>query len=76
DKPVRRYLLCPAALTILQLKKLIANKYSSFDWFHEFKVEIYYSGQLLKDDYTLMEVAYIYTWGAVIVEFFCAFIFD
>ncbi|KPM04986.1 hypothetical protein QR98_0034440, partial [Sarcoptes scabiei] len=64
DKPVRRYLLCPAVLTILQLKKFIANKYGEFESFSDFKIEIYYAGQKLKEDFTLMEVAYIYTWGA------------
>ncbi|XP_001661478.2 polycomb group protein Psc [Aedes aegypti] len=57
-----KILKCPAVFTIANLKKFIANKYNIP--MHLFYVEIMYKVQTitLPDHYTLMDVAYIYTW--------------
>ncbi|XP_062544061.1 polycomb group protein Psc [Armigeres subalbatus] len=57
-----KILKCPAVFTIANLKKFIVNKYNIPT--HHFYVEIMYKVQTitLPDHYTLMDVAYIYTW--------------
>ncbi|CAL1278626.1 unnamed protein product [Larinioides sclopetarius] len=54
-----RYLNCPAALTVANLKKFIRMKYSLPQ---TYRVELMYDEHLLIDDYTLMDIAYIYSW--------------
>ncbi|XP_064455952.1 polycomb group protein Psc-like isoform X2 [Ornithodoros turicata] len=55
----RRFLNCPAALTISHLQKFIRMKYSlSFN----FKIDILYMNDVLYEGYSLMDIAYIYTW--------------
>ncbi|KAK3102322.1 hypothetical protein FSP39_010446 [Pinctada imbricata] len=54
-----RYLLCPAAVTIGHLKKFIRLKFNLCD---AYQIEIYHTDEQLKDEYTLMDVAYIYMW--------------
>ncbi|XP_058829685.1 polycomb group protein Psc [Topomyia yanbarensis] len=57
-----KYLQCPAMVRIAFLKKFIINKYNIPT--HLYYVEIMYKVQTitLPDHYTLMDVAYIYTW--------------
>ncbi|PSN53261.1 hypothetical protein C0J52_04915, partial [Blattella germanica] len=55
----KRYLQCPALVTIGHLKKFLRNKYELTP-LHT--VEIVHRRESLPDDYTLMDVAYIYTW--------------
>ncbi|XP_073539563.1 polycomb group RING finger protein 2 isoform X1 [Phyllobates terribilis] len=55
-----RFLRCPAAMTITHLAKFLRNK---MDVPSKYKVEILYEEELLKDYYTLMDIAYIYPWG-------------
>ncbi|XP_065079134.1 polycomb group protein Psc-like [Ochlerotatus camptorhynchus] len=57
-----KVLKCPAVFTIAYLKKFIIYKYNIPT--HLFYVEIMYKVQTitLPDHYTLMDVAYIYTW--------------
>lgn len=54
-----RYLLCPAAVTIGHLKKFIKMKFSLCD---RFQIDVYHTDESLRDEYTLMDVAYIYLW--------------
>ncbi|XP_033761910.1 polycomb complex protein BMI-1-A-like [Pecten maximus] len=54
-----RYLQCPAAVTIGHLKKFIRMK---FDLPSRYKIDIFHSFEPLDDLFTLMDVAYIYTW--------------
>ncbi|KAF8788778.1 Polycomb complex protein BMI-1-B like protein [Argiope bruennichi] len=54
-----RYLNCPAALTVANMKKFIRMKYSLP---LTYRIELMYSEHLLIDDYTLMDIAYIYSW--------------
>ncbi|XP_071802857.1 polycomb complex protein BMI-1-A-like [Asterias amurensis] len=57
-----RYLRCPAAVQVGHLKKFIRNK---FGLPPGYKIDILHRegrDQVLRDDYTLMDLAYIYTW--------------
>ncbi|XP_003704518.2 uncharacterized protein LOC100879416 isoform X2 [Megachile rotundata] len=59
-KPLlRRYLRCPAAVTIFHLQKLIRAKYGLTD---AHRVDIMYKEEPLSTSYTLMDVMYIYHW--------------
>ncbi|KAL5006295.1 hypothetical protein ScPMuIL_015101 [Solemya velum] len=55
----RRFLKCPAAVTIGHLKKFIRMKFSLCD---RYQIDVYHTEEALKDHYTLMDVAYIYLW--------------
>ncbi|XP_064797295.1 polycomb complex protein BMI-1-A-like isoform X1 [Oncorhynchus masou masou] len=55
----KRYLQCPAAMTIMHLRKFLRSK---MDIPCTYQVEVMYEDEPLKDYYTLMDVAYIYTW--------------
>ncbi|XP_066997169.2 polycomb group protein Psc [Anabrus simplex] len=57
--PKRRYLRCPAAVTILHLQKLIRAK---FGLNMDHQVDILYLDEPLCENFTLMDVAYIYRW--------------
>ncbi|XP_062592411.1 polycomb complex protein BMI-1-A-like [Saccostrea cucullata] len=54
-----RYLQCPAAVAVAHLKKFIRMK---FDLPPKYMIDIYHSDEPLKDFFTLMDIAYIYTW--------------
>uniref|UniRef100_A0A8C4X1V7 Bmi1 polycomb ring finger oncogene 1b n=1 Tax=Eptatretus burgeri TaxID=7764 RepID=A0A8C4X1V7_EPTBU len=55
----KRYLRCPAALTVMHLQKFIRNKMDVPD---SYQVDVMFEEESLKDYYTLMDIAYIYTW--------------
>ncbi|XP_078795101.1 polycomb complex protein BMI-1-A [Oryzias latipes] len=55
----RRYLQCPAAMTVMHLRKFLRSK---MDIPNTYQVEVMYEDEPLKDYYTLMDIAYIYTW--------------
>lgn len=57
--PSRRYLRCPAAVSIQHLQKLIRAKYGLSP---QHRVDVLYKNETLSDDFTLMDVAYIYLW--------------
>ncbi|KAJ9589060.1 hypothetical protein L9F63_017654, partial [Diploptera punctata] len=54
-----RYLKCPAAVTMRQLKKFIRMKYGLSS---EHRVDIIYEEECLRDDFSLMDVAYTFSW--------------
>uniref|UniRef100_A0A673FQB9 Polycomb complex protein BMI-1-B n=2 Tax=Sinocyclocheilus TaxID=75365 RepID=A0A673FQB9_9TELE len=56
---VKRYLQCPAAMTVMLLRKFLRSK---MDIPCTFQIEVMYEDEPLKDYYTLMDIAYIYTW--------------
>lgn len=58
----RRYLRCPAAVRVEHLKKLIRNKYD-LKYYHD--VELFFKHDLLDDDYSIVDLAYIYSWRRV-----------
>lgn len=55
----RRFLQCPAAVTVSHLKKFISMKYGLPS---TYRVEIMYLDDPLRDDYSLIDIAYIYAW--------------
>ncbi|XP_075166547.1 posterior sex combs [Haematobia irritans] len=57
-----RYLKCPAMCTVAHLKKLVYGKFEINA--NRFTIDIMYKVKtiILLDHYTLMDVAYIYTW--------------
>uniref|UniRef100_A0A146LLX1 Polycomb complex protein BMI-1 n=1 Tax=Lygus hesperus TaxID=30085 RepID=A0A146LLX1_LYGHE len=55
----RRYLQCPAAVTMSHLQKFLRMKYG---FSHEVKVDIIYDGEVLTDEFSLMDVAYTFNW--------------
>nr|XP_018910083.1 PREDICTED: polycomb group protein Psc-like [Bemisia tabaci] len=57
--PRKRYLQCPAEVSMRHLKKFVRMKYELPP---EASVELFYKRESLPDDYSLMDIAYIYTW--------------
>ena len=62
--PTRRFLQCPAAVTVAHLQKLIRAKYGLSA---EHRVDIMHMDDPLNEEFTLMDVAYIYRWRRVSV---------
>ncbi|XP_022087782.1 polycomb group protein Psc-like isoform X2 [Acanthaster planci] len=62
DVVEKRYLRCPAAVCVSHIKKFIRNKFG-LSPAHRIEV-VHQNGEdePLRDDYTLMDIAYIYTW--------------
>ena len=62
-KPLpKRYLRCPAAVTVFHLQKLIRAKYGLSE---AHRVDVMYKEEPLSGSYTLMDVMYIYHWRRV-----------
>ncbi|KAJ8251774.1 hypothetical protein GJAV_G00225300 [Gymnothorax javanicus] len=60
EKPnSKRFLRCPATMTVMHLAKFLRSK---MDIPNNYRIEVLYEGEPLKDYYTLIDVAYIYTW--------------
>ncbi|KAK3534770.1 hypothetical protein QTP86_024111 [Hemibagrus guttatus] len=59
ETTIKRYLQCPAAMTVMHLRKFLRSK---MDIPCNFQIEVMYEDEPLKDYYTLMDIAYIYTW--------------
>ncbi|POI21430.1 hypothetical protein CIB84_014822, partial [Bambusicola thoracicus] len=55
----KRYLRCPAAMTVMHLRKFLRSK---MDIPNTFQIDVMYEEEPLKDYYTLMDIAYIYPW--------------
>uniref|UniRef100_A0A8C7KQD6 Bmi1 polycomb ring finger oncogene 1b n=2 Tax=Oncorhynchus kisutch TaxID=8019 RepID=A0A8C7KQD6_ONCKI len=55
----KRYLQCPAAMTIMHLRKFLRSK---MDIPCTYQIEVMYEDEPLTDYYTLMDIAHIYTW--------------
>ncbi|XP_025093894.1 mucin-5AC-like isoform X2 [Pomacea canaliculata] len=55
----KRFLLCPASLRVGHLKKFVRLKYSLPECY---TIDLFYSDEPLDDEYSLMDVAYIYSW--------------
>lgn len=58
----KTYLRCPAKLTALQLKKFIAAK---FNICRDDTIHLLYLNESLKDEYSLIDIAYIYDWRGI-----------
>lgn len=63
----RRYLRCPAAVTVFHLQKLIRAKYGLSE---AHRVDIMYKEQPLCASYTLIDIMYIYHWRRVSLFYF------
>jgi len=63
QESTKRFILCPAAVSIAVLKKLIQGKY---DLKNISCIEIMYRERYLPDDFLLMDIAYKYSWSQVI----------
>ncbi|KAF8794320.1 polycomb complex protein BMI-1-like [Argiope bruennichi] len=59
-KSDRRYLRCPGGLKVHHLKKLLRAKYGLLN--SDKKVDLLYMHDVLKDEFTLVDLAYIYAW--------------
>ncbi|XP_014470711.1 PREDICTED: serine-rich adhesin for platelets-like isoform X2 [Dinoponera quadriceps] len=59
----RRYLQCPALVTIAHLKKFLALKYSVD--MTRYTIDICHRRAALPENWTLMDVAYIYAWKRI-----------
>ncbi|XP_026293812.1 polycomb group protein Psc-like [Frankliniella occidentalis] len=57
--PPKRYLKCPALFTVGLLKKFLRLK---FDLPHNIMIDIFQRRESLADEYTLLDIAYIYPW--------------
>ncbi|KAK3912906.1 Polycomb complex protein BMI-1 [Frankliniella fusca] len=57
--PPKRYLKCPALFTVGLLKKFLRLK---FDLPKEILIDIFQRRESLNDEYTLLDIAYIYPW--------------
>lgn len=55
----KRYLLCPAQMSVSHLKKFLRLKYSLSD---RLEVVMFHLDEVLKDEYSLMDVSYITGW--------------
>ncbi|XP_052802779.1 muscle M-line assembly protein unc-89-like isoform X1 [Mya arenaria] len=55
----RRYLLCPGNFSVGHLKKFIRMKFNLHD---KYQVEFFHTDEGLLDHYTLVDIAYIYSW--------------
>ncbi|XP_061186062.1 uncharacterized protein LOC133194108 [Saccostrea echinata] len=55
----KRYLLCPARMSVYHLKKFLRLKYSLSD---RLEVEMFHMDEVLKDEYSLVDVSYITGW--------------
>lgn len=55
----RRYLSCPGNFTVGHLKKFIKMKFNLCD---RYQIDFYHTDETLFDHYTLVDIAYIYSW--------------
>ncbi|CAG9770223.1 unnamed protein product [Ceutorhynchus assimilis] len=60
DSQMKRYLHCPGMCRIEVLKKFVRNKYNVDT--NQFFIDVLYKRVPLPDHYTLIDIAYIYSW--------------
>lgn len=60
ESPMRRFLQCPGMFRVDILKKWVHNKYNVDT--KKFHIDILYKKVPLPDHYTLIDIAYIYSW--------------
>ncbi|XP_059085030.1 polycomb group protein Psc-like [Tigriopus californicus] len=56
----RRFLQCPGMMKIKHLKKFVRMKYGLVD--ENFAIDVIYKNELIPEEYTLIDVAYLYNW--------------
>lgn len=65
--PQVRYLQAPAAFKVIHLKKFLSSKYDLSNLKKSMNIDIIYEGDILLDDFSLMDIAYAYCWERVSV---------
>lgn len=65
--PQIRYLQAPAAFKVTHLKKFLSSKYDLSNLKKSMNIDIIYEGDVLADDFSLMDIAYAYRWQRVSV---------
>ncbi|KAL7047443.1 hypothetical protein ACKWTF_002912 [Chironomus riparius] len=60
--PQVRYLQAPAAFKVLHLKKFLSSKYDLSNLKKPMCIDIIYEGDILSDEFSLMDIAYTYNW--------------
>jgi hypothetical protein len=63
--PQVRYLQAPAAFKVLHLKKFLSSKYDLNNLKKPMCIDIIYEGDILAEEFTLMDIAYTYKWERV-----------
>lgn len=73
--PQIRYLQAPAAFKVAYLKKFLSSKYDLNNLKKSMNIDIIYDGDVLLDDFSLMDIAYAYGWERVsLIEKSCSLI--
>lgn len=67
--PQVRYLQAPAAFKVLHLKKFLSSKYDLSNLKKPMCIDIIYEGDVLSDEFSLMDIAYTYNWERVSIIF-------
>lgn len=65
--PQIRYLQAPAAFKVIHLKKFLSSKYDLNNLKKSMNIDIIYEGDILLDEFSLMDIAYAYCWERVSV---------
>jgi hypothetical protein len=63
--PQVRYLQAPAAFKVHHLKKFLSSKYDLSNLKKPMCIDIIYDGEVLSDEFTLMDIAYTFEWERV-----------
>lgn len=69
--PQIRYLQAPAAFKVAHLKKFLSSKYDLHHLKKSMNVDIIYEGEVLSDEFSLMDIAYAYCWERVSINRVC-----
>lgn len=68
--PQVRYLQAPAAFKVHHLKKFLSSKYDLSNLKKPMCIDIIYEGEILSEEFTLMDIAYTFSWERVSITFF------
>lgn len=63
--PQIRYLQAPAAFKVSHLKKFLSSKYDLNNLKKSMNIDIIHEGEILLDDFSLMDIAYAFCWERV-----------
>lgn len=63
--PQVRFLQAPAAFKVHHLKKFLSSKYDLSNLKKPMCIDIIYEGEILSEEFTLMDIAYTFFWERV-----------
>lgn len=66
--PQKRYLQAPSAFKVHHLKKFLSSKYDLSNLKKPMCIDIIYEGEVLSEEFTLMDIAYTFNWERVRIE--------